>query len=52
MHGEIIVEAHGKFENKRILCVERGMPQIKFTISEFGQIHGIDVYTVWIELGN
>jgi hypothetical protein len=52
MSGEIIVEAHGKLENKRISGVEGGVPQIKVTISQFGQIHGVDVYTVWREFGN
>ena len=49
---EIIVEAHGKLENKRILGVVGGIPEIKVTISQFEQIHGIDVYTVWKEFGN
>ena len=29
-----------------------GIPEIKVTISQFEQIHGIDVYTVWKEFGN
>jgi hypothetical protein len=44
MHGEIFVEANHKFENKRKLCVEGGIPQIKDNISQFGQTHGIDAY--------
>lgn len=43
MLGDIIVEAHGKLENKGILGVEEVTPQIEVTISKFGQIHGIDV---------
>jgi hypothetical protein len=51
MTGEIIVEAHCKLENKRILGVEGGIPQIKVSMSQFGQIHEIDVYTFWREFG-
>ena len=32
MIGDIIVEAHDKFENKRMLSVDGGVPQIKVTV--------------------
>ena len=43
MVGDIIVGAHGKLENKRILSVEGGVPQIEVTVSQSGKIHWIDV---------
>jgi hypothetical protein len=38
MLGDIIVEAVGKLENRRILSVEGGIPQIEITISQSGKI--------------
>jgi len=52
MTGEIIAEAHCKLENKRIIGIDGGIPQIKVSMSQFGQIHGIDVYTFWRKFGN
>ena len=43
MLGKVIVEAHSKLENYRILCVGGGMPQIEVIIFQSGKIHGIDV---------
>ena len=43
MLGDIIVEAVGKLENRRILSVEGGIPQIEVTISKSGKIRGNNV---------
>ena len=43
MLGDIIVEAQGKLENRRILSIEGGIPQIEVTISQYGTIRGTDI---------
>jgi hypothetical protein len=52
MSDDTIVESHCKLENKRIIGVDGGIPQIKVSMYQSGQIHGIDVYTFWREFGN
>jgi hypothetical protein len=44
MPGQIIVESHCKFENKRIIGIDRGIPQIKISISHLNKFMGL-MYT-------
>ncbi len=43
MLGNIIIEATGKVENRRIVSIEGGMPQIEVTVSQTGTIRAVEV---------
>ena len=43
MLGNIIIEAAGKVENRRIVSIEGGIPQIEVTVSQTGTICAAEV---------
>ena len=43
MLGNIIIESTSKVENRRIVSIEGGIPQIEVTVSQTGILHTVEV---------